>query len=227
MNPSLPRSARWRRLQALVPTPWLLLAWIGWWGWRYAAVQGLAGYDQARGAMLVPLGLVQDAMLLYAVFTWLRWQAAERATGGRPPVSRWLIEVVSLGLLSSAVLRALDAVHCHLLGSHLTARFWLALGAHLADWTGGLHTLLLLAAATALVARWALGRHLRQGEAMARHLGGPHPQQWLRRQWSAALIAAVVGLVATGIGGVTVDGTAVLPEARAVLTLARALGIAG
>ena len=219
-------AGRWRQVQAFVPTPWLLLAWIGWWGWRYAAIQSLAGWRELEGALLAPLGLAQDALLLYAAFTWLRWRSAERAASGLSPAGRWGVELVALALLLSAMLRALDALHCHLLGSHLTVRFWRALGEHLGSWTSGLHTLLLVAFATAFVGRWALHRHVDQGAALLRRLGGPHPRPWLRRQWTAGLLAALAALVAVGLGGLDAGGTAVLPEAHALLSLARAAGIA-
>ncbi len=208
----------------MVPSPWLLVALIAWWAWRYATVQSLPTFDEAEGALLAPLGFVSDAALLYGLFGLFRWRAAHQELVHERAASRLPAELAALAMLLSALLRALDAMHAHLSGNHLTVRFWRAFGEHFGDWALGMHTLLIAAAVTAIVGRFALLRHAAQGSAILRRLGGPHPRSWLQSQLRAALVVGALGLVAVGVGGMEANGTAVLPELRALLTLFQALG---
>ncbi len=199
------------------------MAWIAWWAWRYAGVQSLPGFRQPDGAAMTPVGFAADAALLYAVFNWLRWRSAVRSLSEHKSSGRAWLEVVALTMALSAILRALDALHAHLVGSHLTVRFWRAFGEQLGDWAMGMHTLLIAALVTAVLGRWVLNRHVAQGPTFMRHLAGPKPAAWLQTQIRVAIGVGVVGLVATGVGGIGADGTAVMPEIRALLTLFEAL----
>ena len=166
------------------PSSQVLSLWALWWLWRYSAISALPGFDAASGS--VALGFLLDALALDGLCALLRWRHGDLRA--RERTSPWSRHIFGGLLITAALLRAVDGLHCFLANRHVEPAFWDTLGQ--SAWS--LRYVLIAALGTGLAAWWLLGQEVRRAARLADRLEPTARARWVHVDAMRAAFGLVV-----------------------------------